>query len=262
MPEIDVGATRLHYVLQGPEDAPAILMSNSLGTALEMWDPQMPTLGERFRVLRYDSRGHGRSAVPPGDYTIDQLADDALGLMDALGIERAHFVGLSKGGMVGQALGARHGGRFISLTLCSTACHMAPKDLWDARVRTAREQGMGALVDAVVERWFTPAFRNSGDPAIRRVREMILSTPAEGYAGCCAAIRDMDLRDVIGGIRVPTLIVVGADDPATPPAKAEEIRDRIPDAELEVIENAAHLLNIEQTVTFNHLLIDFINRTG
>lgn len=260
MPEIEVNGTRLCYRLEGPEEADAVVLSNSLGTSLEMWDAQMPALRDRFRVLCYDSRGHGRSAAPAGDYTIDLLAADALGLMDLLGIERAHFVGVSKGGMVGQLLAARHGGRFKSLILCSTACHLPPAELWDERVRTARERGMAPLVDAVVERWFTAGFRKSGDAALEVVRRMILETPGEGYAGCCAAIRDMDLRDVIGGIRVPTLVVVGADDPATPPDKAREIRDRIRDAELEVIEDAAHLLNIEQPVVFNHLMIDFIDR--
>lgn len=260
MPRISANGTELHYQLEGPKDAPVVLMSNSLGTALAMWDPQLPTLRDRFRTLRYDSRGHGQSAAPEGDYTIDLLADDARALLDGLDIERAHFVGLSKGGMVGQVLGARHGDRLASLTLCSTACHMAPKELWDGRVRAAREQGMAALVDQVVERWFTPGFRGSGNPAVDRVREMILRTPAEGYAACCAAIRDMDLRELIGKIRVPTMIVVGADDPATPPEKAEEIHARVEGSSLEVIDDAAHLLNIEQTVAFNHLLIEFIQR--
>jgi 3-oxoadipate enol-lactonase len=260
MPKISANETELHYEIDGPEDAPVVLMSNSLGTALEMWDPQMPTLRDRFRVLRYDSRGHGRSAAPSGDYTIELLADDAIGLLDGLGVERAHFVGLSKGGMVGQVLGARNGDRLISLTLCSTASYMAPKDLWQERIRTARERGMAAMVDQVVERWFTPDFRASGGPAVERVREMILATPAEGYAACCAAIRDMDLRETIGGIEVPTMIVAGAQDPATPPERAEEIHGRVKGSTLELIDDAAHLLNIEQTVTFNHLLVEFIQR--
>lgn len=260
MPEMRANGIGIHYRFDGPDDGPVVLMSNSLGTRLEMWEPQMPALTGRYRVLRYDSRGHGRSDAPAGDYTIQQLAADAVGLLDALELERVHFVGLSKGGMVGQVLGARHADRLSSLTLCATACHMPGRELWDDRVRTAREQGMAALVEQVIERWFTPGFRASGDPAVELVRAMILATPAEGYAGCCAAIRDMDLRGTLGGIGVPTMVVAGADDPATPPERGREIAAALPGARLEVIENAAHLLNIEAADRFDRLLTDFLDR--
>lgn len=259
MPKIQANGIQLYYTLAGPADAPLVMLSNSLGTRLEMWDAQVPALAERYRVLRYDSRGHGRSDAPPGPYTIDLLADDALGLLDALGIERAHFCGLSKGGMVGQVLGARHGERLISLALCSTACHMPARDLWDERIRVATERGMAALADGVVERWFTEAFRREPSITVDRVRQMIIDTPAHGYAGCCAAIRDMDLRELITGIRVPTLVVVGEDDPATPPEKAREIQARIPGAQLEVIPQAAHLVNIEQDVAFDAALASLLD---
>jgi 3-oxoadipate enol-lactonase len=235
------------------------MLSNSLGTRLEMWDAQMPVLAERYRVLRYDSRGHGRSDAPPGPYTIEMLADDALGLLDALDIARAHFCGLSKGGMVGQVLGAKHGERLISLALCSTACHMPARELWDERIRVATEQGMAALADGVVERWFTEAFRREPSITVDRVRQMIVDTPPHGYAACCGAIRDMDLRELITGIRVPTLVVVGANDPATPPERAREIQDRIPGAQLEVIPDAAHLVNIEQDVAFDAALASLLD---
>jgi 3-oxoadipate enol-lactonase len=259
MPKIQANGIQLYYTLAGPADAPVVMLSNSLGTRLEMWDPQMPALAERYRVLRYDSRGHGRSEAPPGPYTIDMLADDALGLLDALGIERAHFCGLSKGGMVGQVLGARHGERLISLALCSTACHMPARDVWDERVRVATEQGMAALADGVVERWFTDAFRREPSITVDRVRQMIIDTPPHGYAACCAAIRDMDLRELITGIRVPTLVIVGEDDPATPPERAREIQSRIPGAQLEVIPDAAHLVNIEQDVAFDAALASLLD---
>jgi 3-oxoadipate enol-lactonase len=259
MPKIQANGIQLYYTLAGPADAPVVMLSNSLGTRLEMWDPQMPALAERYRVLRYDSRGHGRSDAPPGPYTIDMLADDALGLLDALGIERAHFCGLSKGGMVGQVLGARHGERLISLALCSTACHMPARDVWDERVRVATEQGMAALADGVVERWFTEAFRREPSITVDRVRQMIIDTPPHGYAACCAAIRDMDLRELITGIRVPTLVIVGEDDPATPPERAREIQSRIPGAQLEVIPDAAHLVNIEQDVAFDAALASLLD---
>jgi 3-oxoadipate enol-lactonase len=260
MPKIRANGIQLYYELAGPAEAPVVLLSNSLGTRLEMWDPQMQALTERYRVLRYDSRGHGRSDAPDGPYTIDMLAADALGLLDALGIERAHFCGLSKGGMVGQVLGAEHGERLISLALCSTACHMPARQLWEERIRVATEQGMAALADGVVERWFTEAFRREPSIAVDRVRQMILDTPAHGYAGCCAAIRDMDLRELICGIRLPTLVIVGDKDPATPPPMAEEIQRRIPGAALEVVPDAAHLLNIEQDVVFDALLMSLLDR--
>jgi 3-oxoadipate enol-lactonase len=259
MPKFQANGIQLYYTLAGPADAPVVMLSNSLGTRLEMWDAQMPALAERYRVLSYDSRGHGRSDAPPGPYTIDMLADDALGLLDALGIERAHFCGLSKGGMVGQVLGARHGERMISLALCSTACHMPARDLWDERIRVATERGMAALADGVVERWFTEAFRREPSITLDRVRQMIIDTPPHGYAACCAAIRDMDLRELITGIRVPTLVIVGEDDPATPPESAREIQSRIPGAQLEVIPDAAHLVNIEQDVAFDAALASLLD---
>jgi 3-oxoadipate enol-lactonase len=260
MPKIEANGIRLHYELAGPANAPVVMLSNSLGTRLEMWDPQAHALAERYRVLRYDSRGHGRSDAPNGPYTIDVLADDALGLLDALGIERAHFCGLSKGGMVGQVLGARHGERLISLALCATAAHMPQREVWDERIRVATEQGMPALADGVIGRWFTEAFLREPSIVVDRVRQMILDTPPQGYAACCAAIRDMDLRHLITGIRVPTLVIVGEDDPATPPEKAREIQSLIPGAQLEVIPDAAHLLNIEQDVAFDAALTSLLDR--
>ena len=259
MPKIQANGTQLYYELAGPATAPVVMLSNSLGTRLEMWDAQLPALGERYRVLRYDSRGHGRSDAPDGPYTIDMLAEDALCLLDALEIERAHFCGLSKGGMVGQVLGARHGERMISLALCSTACYMPARELWDERIRVATEQGMAALADGVVERWFTEAFRREPSITLDRVRQMIIDTPPHGYAACCAAIRDMDLRELITGIRVPTLVIVGEDDPATPPERAREIQSRIPGAQLEVIPDAAHLVNIEQDVAFDAALASLLD---
>jgi 3-oxoadipate enol-lactonase len=260
MPKIQANGIRLYYELAGPADAPVVMLSNSLSTRLEMWDPQVHALAERYRVLRYDSRGHGRSDAPDGPYTIEMLADDALGLLDALGIERVHFCGLSKGGMVGQVLGARHGARLISLALCATAAHMPQQQVWDERIRVAREQGMAALADGAIGRWFTEAFRREPSIVVDRVRQMILDTPPHGYAACCAAIRDMDLRKLITGIQVPTLVIVGEDDPATPPEKAREIQSLIPGAQLEVIPDAAHLLNIEQDVAFDAALTSLLDR--
>jgi 3-oxoadipate enol-lactonase len=188
------------------------------------------------------------------------LADDAIGLLDALEIERVHFCGLSMGGMVGQVLGASHGDRLVTLALCSTACRLPPRELWDERIRLVSGSGMAAIVDAVVERWFTEAYRREPTVQLERVKRMILETPPHGYAACCAAIRDMDLRDLIPAIRVPTLVIVGEDDPATPPQKAEEILRLIPGAQLEVFPDAAHLLNIEQDVVFEAALTSLLDR--
>jgi 3-oxoadipate enol-lactonase len=225
-----------------------------------MWDAQMAAFGGHFRVIRYDSRGHGRSDAPKGPYSIERLGRDALAVFDALGLKRTSFCGLSKGGMVGQVLGARHGARLVSLALCSTGCHMPPRQLWDERIRTVTEGGMAAIADSVVERWFTEAFRREPTVELERVLRMILETPPHGYAACCAAIRDMDLRELITTIRVPTLIIVGEDDPATPPAKAAEIHARIPGSQLEVLPDAAHLLNIEQDVVFDAALMSLLDR--
>jgi 3-oxoadipate enol-lactonase len=260
MPKIQANGIQLYYELTGPADQPVVMLSNSLGTRLEMWHAQMQALTKRYRVLRYDSRGHGRSDAPEGPYTIEILAADAIGLLDALGIERVHFCGLSKGGMVGQMLGARHGDRLISLALCSTACHMPQRELWDERIRLVTEAGMAAVADAVIERWFTEAFRREPTIELERVQRMILETPPHGYAACCAAIRDMDLRDLITGIRLPTLVIVGENDPATPPERAREIQSLIPGAQLEVVPDASHLLNIEQDVVFEAALTSLLDR--
>ena len=260
MPEIQANGITIHYELSGANGAPVVLLSNSLGTRLEMWDPQLQALGQRYRVLRYDSRGHGRSSAPPGPYSIEMLAADALGLIDALGIDRVHFCGLSKGGMVGQMLGARHGDRSEEPdALLDRLPHGAQGALGPAD-RGGAQGGMAAVADGVVERWFTAPYRAEPTIVVERVRQMVLETPAEGYAACCAAIRDMDLREAISGIRLPTLIIVGEQDPATPPEKAEEIHARIAGSHLEVIPDAAHLVNIEQDVAFDASLIGFLDR--
>lgn len=259
MPRTKANGIQIHYELSGPADAPVVMLSNSLGTRLEMWDPQIGALTERYRVLRYDSRGHGRSEAPPGPYTIALLADDAVALLDALGIERVHFCGLSKGGMVGQALGARHGDRLRSLTLCATAAHLPNLDLWNQRIEQSAREGMAALVDGTTERWFTAAYRAKPQSEVERVRTMILSTPPQGYGACCAAIRDMDLRETARTIRTPTLMVAGADDPATTVEVMRALHERIPGARLVEIPQAAHLLNIEQAERFNEILLGFLD---
>jgi 3-oxoadipate enol-lactonase len=260
MPETQANGIAIYYRFDGPEDGPVLMLSNSLGTRLEMWDPQVRALAARYRVLRYDSRGHGRTAVPDGPYSIHLLAEDAIALLDSLSIERAHFGGLSKGGMIGQMLGTEHGDRISSLTLCATACRLGPKELWNERIGTVIEKGMPALAEGILERWLTRDYRERATAEVEQIRKMILDTPAKGYAACCAAIRDMDLCGMLGRIRVPTLVVAGEDDPATPPEVVREVHERISGSRFVVVPHAAHLLNIEQAETFDRTLLDFLDQ--
>lgn len=239
----------LAYRIDGPADAPVLVLSNSLGTAMEMWSPQIEALAARYRVLRYDSRGHGRSDVPPGAYSMDRLGRDVIELMDGLGIDRARFCGLSKGGMVGQWLGYRAPERIERLVLCNTSPFMGPPSAWDDRIAAVRAGGMAAMTDAVIARWFTPGFAERMPEAVLPVRAMLLATDPAGYAGCCAAIRDMDMRPILGLIKVPVTIVGGDLDPATPAEHSHALRDGIPGARL-VMLPTAHLSNVERPADF------------
>ncbi|KAA2235497.1 bifunctional 3-oxoadipate enol-lactonase/4-carboxymuconolactone decarboxylase PcaDC [Salinarimonas soli] len=251
MPQITLANATLAYTLTGPEGAPVVAFSNSLGTTRAMWDALLPAL-RGYRVLTYDTRGHGASTLGPQGATIDDLADDLAALLDALAIERAHAVGLSLGGMTAQAFALRHPARVRGLVLMATSAHMPPPEAWADRVTLVRRDGMAAIADAVLTRWFTPAADAS---RISPVGEAFLAVDPEGYARACETIAAMDLRERISGIAAPTLILAGADDPATPVAHMEEIRARIPDAELVVIPRAAHLFAVERPdVTASHLL--------
>ncbi len=258
MPSVEINGTDLNYRIDGRHGGPSLLFSNSLGTNLGMWDAQVQALSQRFRIIRYDSRGHGLSGAPDAEYTMDTLGRDALGLMDYLEIDRTHYCGLSKGGMVGQWLGANAGERIEKLVLSNTSSYLNNDELWNGRIAAARSAaGMDGLVDAISERWFTPGFRERDPEEVNRVRQMILTTPAHGYAGCCAAIRDMDQRAILPSIAVPTMVIVGDQDPATTPEDGTYIADNIPGARLWTIENAAHLSNIEQPGQFMDALTSF-----
>ncbi|MGH9119759.1 MAG: 3-oxoadipate enol-lactonase [Acidimicrobiales bacterium] len=239
-------AIDVHHRVEGPSDAPVIVLSNSLGTDLRVWEPQAPELSERFRVVRYDHRGHGRSPVPAGPYTMADLAGDVIALLDRLGVERASFCGVSMGGMVGMALATAAPERVDRLVLCCTSAHMPPPELWDERIASVTAHGTAAMVDGTIARWFTESFRATDPPAVALARDMIGSTPAAGYAACCAAIRDMDQRATIGAITSPTLVIAGEHDPATPPEHGELIRDRIAGSSMEVIPAASHLAVLER----------------
>jgi 3-oxoadipate enol-lactonase len=248
----------VHHELTGPRDAPALLLSNSLGSTLAMWDPQVAPLAERFRVIRYDLRGHGRSPVPDGPYALDDLGGDVLALLDRLEIERVHAAGVSLGGMVSMWLGIHAPDRVDRLLPCCTSARLGPPEGWAERAELVRRKGARAVAASVVERWLTPAHRDAHPEDVSRLRAMVAATPAEGYAGCCGAIEHMDLRGDLGRIRAPTLVIAGAEDPATPPEHGELIASLVPGARLEVLEHAAHLANVERPEAFTRLLLDFL----
>ncbi|MET0961459.1 MAG: 3-oxoadipate enol-lactonase [Noviherbaspirillum sp.] len=252
------GGVRLYYEIEGREDAPLLVLSNSLGTDLGMWAPQMPALLQRFRVLRHDARGHGQSDIPPGPYSVEQLGGDVLALMDHLKIERAHFCGLSMGGMIGMWLGTHHAGRLNRLVLCNTAAKIGTPDTWNSRIAKVEAEGMASVVDIVLERWFTPGFRQRAPEQVGVVREMLLRTAPAGYNASCAAVRDMDQRTDIASIGVPTLVIAGTHDGSTPAADGKAVADAIPGASYVELD-AAHLSNWEQSGRFTEALCDFLN---
>lgn len=257
MTAIAAARTAIHCRWDGPADGPVLVLAHSLGASLEMWAPQVLPFSERWRVLRYDCRGHGRSAVPPGPYTIEQLGADVVDLLDAHGIERASYCGLSMGGTVGMWLGAHAAERIDRLVLCNTAPYFGPPELMNARMDAVREHGMAVIVDGVIERWFTPAFRAADPVSVARVRETLLESPVEGYIACCAALRDLDLRPSLAAIRAPTLVIAGSDDPSLPPATALAIAAAIPGARCIELP-AAHLSNFGATAAFNASVLGFL----
>jgi 3-oxoadipate enol-lactonase len=251
------GKLRLHYQVEGSDNAPWLVLSNSLGTRLDMWAPQMPELLKHFRLLRYDMRGHGESSVPAGPYTIPQLGADVIALMDHLKIERAHFCGLSMGGMIGMWLGANHAARIDRLVLCNTAALIGPAEVWNTRIAKVDSEGMASIVPGVLERWFTAGFQQRATKEISVVRQMLLDTPAAGYTANCAAVRDMDQRDGLSGIKAKTLVIGGTHDLATPPKDSKQVAERIPGGRYVELD-AAHLSNWEKPEDFTRHLVGFL----
>ena len=249
-----------HYVIEG--EGPWLTMSHSLACNVSMWDEQAKLLARRFKVLRYDTRGHGGSSAPPGPYTLEELADDAKALFDVLGIQRTHWVGLSMGGMIGQTFALKYPGFFQSMVLADTTSRRPDnaEQMWGDRVRTAREQGMQAVVEGTLGRWFTEPYRRTRKDVMERIGGDIRATPVEGFAGCCGAIAKVDVLDRLHEIKCPTLVIVGEDDPGTPPEAAKLIQSNIPGAELVIIPAAAHLSNVEQADAFNKALTAFYDR--
>jgi 3-oxoadipate enol-lactonase len=257
MAQVDLSDVSMHYELSGPADGPVLMFSNSLGTTLDMWKPQLPAFERSFRILRYDMRGHGQSSTPPGPYSIRQLGSDVVALLDALCLHRVDFCGLSIGGMIGQWLGANVPTRLDRLVLCNTAAIIGTEATWNARIEAVQTRGMASIVDGVMERWFTPAFRENQPAILAEMRAMLAATDPVGYAAACAAIRDMDQRATAASIATPTLLIAGEYDPVTTVADAQFLESRIPDAKLAVLP-AAHISNMEAAKQFNDAVIDFV----
>jgi len=247
----------LHIEVEGREGAPALMLSNSLGTNLHMWDDQAGELAKHFRLVRYDRRGHGRSAIPPGPYSMERFGCDVLAILDALKIEKTNWCGLSMGGMVGQWLGAHAPTRVNKLILSNTAPYYADKAPWEERIAFVREKGLGALVDANMQRWFTESFRESHPHVIEHMKAIFTDTDVKGYIACCEAIRDMDFRESNPRVKAPTMVIVGAQDPATPPAQGEAIAEAIPGAKIASID-AAHIANMEQPQVYTKAVLNFL----
>jgi len=257
MPEIEREGGQIHWRADGPPHAPALLCSNSLGSDLDLWRPQLGALGS-YRVIRYDTRGHGRSSATPGPYTLDLLGEDAVAVLDAAGAKRADFLGISLGGLTGMWLALRAPDRVRKLVLANTGAKIGTTESWNQRIEAVRSQGLAAIADSVLARWFTPLFTATGAGILAQIRATFVATPAEGYIACCEALREADLRQDIARIQAPVLVVTGAGDLSTPPALGEQVRDRIPEARLVSIP-AAHISNVEQPDAFNRAMLEFLS---
>jgi len=249
-----------HYTIDG--DGPWLVFSHSLACNSAMWAPQVATFSQRYKVLCYDTRGHGGSSAPAGAYSLEQLADDAKALFDTLGIRRCHWVGLSMGGMIGQTFALKYPGIFQTLTLADTTSRYdaEAQPLWQARIETATREGMEPVVQQMLSRWFTEPFRTSGAPIVNDIARAIRTTPVAGFVGCCHALPKINVTARLAEIKTPALVLVGEHDPGTPPAMAREIHAHLPGSELVVIPAAAHLSNVEQPQAFDRALGEFLAR--
>jgi 3-oxoadipate enol-lactonase len=254
---VQLDGCSLRVRIDGPADAPWLVLSNSLGATLEMWEPQVAAFSQHYRVLRYDTRGHGQSSVPRGPYSIAALGGDVLGLLDALGVERMHFCGLSMGGATGMWLATHAAARIDRLVLCNCMPWLGPPEVMNARIAQVRQQGMAPLVDGILQRWFTPEFQALDPAAVDRIRQMLLAAPVEGYANCCEALRDMDQRDDLPRIGRPTLVIAGTEDPSPGIDAARQWAATIPQARIIELP-AAHLSNIGAAVAFNAAVLQFL----
>lgn len=257
MPQMTLIDASIHYRLDGPAAAPVLVLSNSLGTTLDMWEPQVAAFAARFRVLRYDTRGHGDSTAGPGPYSIAQLGGDVVRLLDHLGVKRAHLCGLSMGGITAMWLALHHPQRINRLVLCNTAAWIGPASNWTERVEQVRKDGMAPIAPAVVSRWLTPGYAASHPGQAEALQAMLRATPAGGYMANCIAVRDSDLRGEVAGIKAPTLVIAGGGDMPTPPADGRFLAASIPDSRYVELD-AAHLSNQEQPAAFNAAVLEFL----
>lgn len=258
MPHADLAYARIHYEIDGAQDQPVLMLSHSIGTNLNMWGTVLPDLAARFRVLRYDTRGHGASSVPPGPYTIADLGNDVLALLDALEIRRCYFCGLSLGGMTGIWLGIHARARIEKLVLANAAARIGTREGWDARIALVQRTGMASIADSVIDRWFTAAFRQRSPATVAEVRQVLIDTSAEGYRNCCAAIRDADFADELPGVETPSLVIAGAFDPATTPDDGRTLAYNIPGATYVELETA-HLSALEAPHGFSRSVLEFLS---
>lgn len=259
--QVKANNANIEYTLSGKADAPTVVLSHSLGCNRYMWDPQLEMLEQNFRVLAFDTRGHGNSEVTDGAYSMDQLADDVIGLVDVLGIEQFHWVGLSMGGMIGQSLGIRYPQRINKLVLCDTLTKQPEGALpvWAERIETAKQRGMEPLAQPTMERWFTANYRDNSPSAVNFIRKQFLATKPSGFISCCQAIMNINYLDRLAEIELPTLVIVGESDGATPVSASQVIHENIKGSQLEIIPVAAHLSNMEQPEVFNRILGDFLS---
>ena len=255
----EINGINLHYKIDGPSGAPWITLSHSLAANTEMWQWQMETL-RKYRVLRFDTRGHGQSDATPGPYRLEQLADDLFTLLNALGIEKTHYVGLSMGGMIGQIAAVKDQSRFQSLVLCDTSSAIPAEmqKLWQDRIGSAQKNGMEPLVQPTIDRWFSGIYQNKKPEDVDKIRAMIRSTTVDGFCGCCHAISKLNITKELSTIKLPTLLIVGEDDPGTPVSAHEIIQKQIRGSVLKVLPKALHFSNVEQSKLFNLTLGEFL----
>jgi 3-oxoadipate enol-lactonase len=250
--------TDVSYRIDGPADAPPLVLGNSIGTTAELWDGQMAAFTRQFRVIRYEHRGHGGTPAPPGPYTVDDLGTDVLDLLDGLGVHRASFAGISLGAMVAMWIASNQPARVERLALCCTSAGLGRPDDWATRAALVRSEGMAAVTEVVLDRWLTPAFRAAHPDVVAQLVKTFESVDPEGYAGCCEAIGTMDQLPTIGAITAPTLVLAGAADPATPPVHAEAIHERIAGSTLVVLDDAAHLAHLDQPAAFSEAVLEHL----
>ncbi len=258
--KLTANGIQIHYTLEG--EGPVVTLSHALGTNLSLWDDQARVLKGRYRVLRFDTRGHGQTSTPPGAYTLDQMADDLRGLLTGLGVKETHFVGISMGGMIGQVFTLKHPEMVLSLALCDTTSRYASDALaaWQERIRAVEAKGMEAMVEPMLQRWFTAPFRERRRDVMERIAAMLRTTPPQGYVGCCHALPKINTTDRLGAVRCPAVVIVGEEDPGAPVEVARAIHAALPIAELGILRSASHLSNVEQPEEFNRVLLGFLDK--